>query len=167
MALLAGGAPALILFARHLRGGVTDFTDAFFPLTRLNFGHSVDVLFPFRITFVLSLGFIMAAGCPLFLRTSISFRLAASIAGGALLLLPVSPSLLVGKVRIRLGTLLPGDRDCRADPIFTYEWRDADTSTAPSLVNVAGATDESIDPGANGRCGPDVEPTDYHVSGRV
>ena len=90
MTLLAGGAAALILFARHLRGGITDPADAFFPLTLLNFGHSVDALFPFQITFVLSLTLIMLAGCPLFLPRSISSRSAAGLAGAALLLLPLS-----------------------------------------------------------------------------
>ena len=67
MALLAGGAAGLILFVRHLRGGRTDAGDAFLPLTLLHFGHSVDVLFPFPITFVLSLALIMLVGCALFL----------------------------------------------------------------------------------------------------
>ena len=67
LALLAGGAAGLILFVRHLRGGRTDVGDAFLPLTLLHFGHSVDVLFPFQITFVLSLGLIMLVGCTLFL----------------------------------------------------------------------------------------------------
>jgi hypothetical protein len=52
LALLAAGAAGLILFVRHLRGGRSDVGDAFLPLTLLHFGHSVDVLFPFQITFV-------------------------------------------------------------------------------------------------------------------
>lgn len=90
MALLAGGAAALILFVRHLRGGITDLADAFFPLTLLNFGHSVDVLFPFQITFVLSLGLILVVGCALFLPASVSSPRAAVVAGCALALLPLS-----------------------------------------------------------------------------
>jgi hypothetical protein len=89
MALLAGGAAGLILFARHLRGA-TDLADAFFPLTLLHFGHSVDVLFPFQITFVLSLAFIVVAGCALYLPRSVASPWAAAVAGGALLLLPLS-----------------------------------------------------------------------------
>lgn len=76
-----------MLFARRLRGGVTDPADAFFPLTLLHFGHSVDLLFPFQITFVLSLGIIITAGCALFLPAS---PRAAVVAGSALLLLPLS-----------------------------------------------------------------------------
>ena len=90
LALLAGGAAGLILFVRHLRGGITDPADAFFPLTLLHFGHSVDVLFPFQITFLLSLGLILTAGCTLFLPTSAGSPRAAAVAGGALLLLPLS-----------------------------------------------------------------------------
>ena len=90
MALLAAGAAGLILFARHLRGGVTDLGDAFFPLTLLNFGHSIDVLFPFQITFVLSLAFIMIAGCVLYLPRSAASPRAAAAAGVSLLLLPLS-----------------------------------------------------------------------------
>ncbi len=90
LALLAAGAAGLILFVRHLRGGRTDVGDAFLPLTLLHFGHSVDVLFPFQITFVLSLGLIMLVGCTLFLPTSLTSRSAAAVGGGALLLLPLS-----------------------------------------------------------------------------
>ena len=90
LALLAAGAAGLILFVRHLRGGRTDAGDAFLPLTLLHFGHSVDVLFPFQITFVLSLALIMLVGCTLFLPTSLTSRSAAAIGGGALLLLPLS-----------------------------------------------------------------------------
>ena len=90
LSLLAAGAAGLILFARHLRGGVTDPADAFFPLTLLNYGHSVDVLFPFQVTFVLSLGFIVTAGSVLYLRRSVTSPVAAAVAGGALLLLPLS-----------------------------------------------------------------------------
>lgn len=90
MALLAAGAAGLILFARHLRGGRTDVGDAFFPLTLLHFGHSVDVLFPFQITFMLSLGLIMVAGCALFLPESVTTKRAAAVGGIALLLLPLS-----------------------------------------------------------------------------
>jgi len=90
LAILGVGAAGLIVFARHLRGGVTDVADAFFPLTLLNFGHSVDVLFPFQITFVLSLAFIVIAGCVLYLPRSAASPVAAASAGGALLLLPLS-----------------------------------------------------------------------------
>lgn len=90
MTLMAAGAAGLILFTRRLRGGRTDPADAFFPLTLLHFGHSVDVLFPFQITFVLSLGLILVVGCTLFLPTSLTSRPAAAVAGGALLLLPLS-----------------------------------------------------------------------------
>jgi hypothetical protein len=90
LTLLAIIAAALIEFARHLRGGVSDVADAFFPLTLLHFGHSVDLLFPFQITFVLSFGFIIAAGCPLYLPRSVASRSAAAVAGIALLLLPLS-----------------------------------------------------------------------------
>jgi hypothetical protein len=90
MALLAGGAAGLILFARHLRGGMTDVADAFFPLTLLHFCHSVDVLFPFQITFVLSLAFIIVVGCTLYLPRSVSSASAAAVAGIALLFLPLS-----------------------------------------------------------------------------
>lgn len=89
MALLAGGAAALILFAGRLRGR-TDIADAFFPLTLLNFGHSVDVLFPFQVTFVLSLALILVVGCTLFLPASLATGPAAGAAGLALLLLPLS-----------------------------------------------------------------------------
>lgn len=90
LTLLAAGAAALILFARYLRGGVTDPGDAFFPLTLLNFSHSVDVLFPFQVTFVLSLGLIVTAGCVLFLPRSVTTPAAAAVGGIALLLLPLS-----------------------------------------------------------------------------
>src|SRR5918993_707670 len=90
MALLAAGAAGLILFVRHLRGGRSDVGDAFIPLTLLHFGHSVDVLFPFQITFVLSLGLIMILGCTLFLPTSLASRTGAAAGGGALMLLPLS-----------------------------------------------------------------------------
>jgi hypothetical protein len=90
MALLAGGAAGLILFARRLRGGVTDVADAFFPLTLLHFGHSVDVLFPFQITFVLSLALILVVGCALFLPGSLTSPTVAAVGGAALLLLPLS-----------------------------------------------------------------------------
>jgi hypothetical protein len=90
LGLLAAGAAGLILFARHLRGGVTDPGDAFFPLTLLNYGHSVDVLFPFQITFVLSLGFIVLAGSVLYLQRSVTTTAASAVAGAALLLLPLS-----------------------------------------------------------------------------
>lgn len=89
LVLLAGGAAALILFTRRLRGR-TDVADAFFPLTLLHFGHSVDVLFPFQITFVLSLAFIVTLGCTLFLPSSVARKGGAVIAGGCLLLLPLS-----------------------------------------------------------------------------
>lgn len=89
MALLAGGAAALILFAGRLRGR-TDVADAFFPLSLLNFGHSVDVLFPFQITFVLSLAFILIVGCTLFLPGSVARPRRAAVAGIGLLLLPLS-----------------------------------------------------------------------------
>lgn len=90
LGLLAAGAAALMLFARYLRGGVSDLGDAFFPLTLLNFGHSVDVLFPFQITYVLSLSVIIVLGCTLFLPTSVSSPRAATVAGVSLLLLPLS-----------------------------------------------------------------------------
>lgn len=90
LVLLAAGAAALMLFARHLRGGVSDPGDAFFPLTLLNFSHSVDVLFPFQITFVLSLGLIVTAGSVLFLPRSVTTPVSAAVGGGALLLLPLS-----------------------------------------------------------------------------
>lgn len=89
MALLAGVAAALILFARKVRGR-TDVADAFFPLTLLNFSHSVDVLFPFQITFVLSLVFVLTVGCAVFLPSSLATPRGAAVAGGALLLLPLS-----------------------------------------------------------------------------
>jgi len=90
MAILAGGAAGLILFARHLRGGVSDVADAYFPLTLLNFGHSVDVLFPFQITFVLSLAFIVIVGCVLYLPRSATTPIASVAAGVSLLMLPLS-----------------------------------------------------------------------------
>ena len=90
MALLAAGAAGLMLFARHLRGGAADPADAFFPLTLLHFGHSVDVLFPFQITFVLTLLLILLVGCTLFLPASVTTRPAAAAAGCGLLLLPRS-----------------------------------------------------------------------------
>lgn len=89
MTLLGGGAAGLILFARRVRGR-TDVADAFFPLTLLNFGHSVDVLFPFQITFVLSLVFVLTVGCALFLPSALATPRGAAVAGGALLLLPLS-----------------------------------------------------------------------------
>ena len=89
MALLALGAAALILFARRVRGR-TDVADAFFPLTLLNFGHSVDVLFPFQITFVLSLFFILIVGCAVFLPSALATPRGSAVVGGALLLLPLS-----------------------------------------------------------------------------
>ena len=89
MALLAAGAAGLILVARRVRGR-TDVADAFFPLTLLNFGHSVDVLFPFQITFVLSLALILLVGCTLFLPGSLATTSGSAVAGGALLLLPLS-----------------------------------------------------------------------------
>lgn len=90
MAVLAATAAGLILFVRRLRGGITDPADTFFPLTLLHFGHSVDVLFPFQITFVLTLGFILVVGCALFLPASVTTPRAAAVAGGTLLLLPLS-----------------------------------------------------------------------------
>ncbi|MDQ3488770.1 MAG: hypothetical protein M3468_13710 [Acidobacteriota bacterium] len=90
MAVLAATAAGLILFVRRLRGGITDPADTFFPLTLLHFGHSVDVLFPFQITFVLTLGFILIVGCALFLPASVTTPRAAAVAGGTLLLLPLS-----------------------------------------------------------------------------
>lgn len=90
MALMAAGAAGLILFVRRLRGGRTDIGDAFLPLTLLHFGHSVDVLFPFQITFVLSLGLVMVVGCTFFLPQSLTSRPAAVVGGAALLLLPLS-----------------------------------------------------------------------------
>jgi hypothetical protein len=89
MALLAGGAAALILFAGRLRRR-TDIADAFFPLSLLNFSHSVDVLFPFQITFVLTLALVLVVGCSLFTPSPLSSSWSAAIAGGALLLLPLS-----------------------------------------------------------------------------
>jgi hypothetical protein len=89
MALLAAGAAGLILLTRRVRG-CTDIADAFFPLTLLNFGHSVDVLFPFQVTFVLSLALILVVGCTLFLPASLTTGSAAGAAGVALLLLPLS-----------------------------------------------------------------------------
>jgi hypothetical protein len=89
MALLAGGAAALILFAGRLRGR-TDIADAFFPLSLLNFSHSVDVLFPFQITFVLTLALVLVVGCSLFTPSPLSSTRSAAIGGGALLLLPLS-----------------------------------------------------------------------------
>jgi hypothetical protein len=62
MMVLAATAAALIVFVRRVRG-LTDPADAFFPLSLLHFGHSIDVLFPFQITFVLTLGmYIFYAG---------------------------------------------------------------------------------------------------------
>ncbi|MEO5896001.1 MAG: hypothetical protein ABIS06_09895 [Vicinamibacterales bacterium] len=90
LALLATVAAGLMLFVRHLRGGITEISDAFFPLTLLHFGHSVDALFPFQITYVLSLAVIIALGCTLFLPQSVSSPRAAAVAGGSLLLLPLS-----------------------------------------------------------------------------
>ena len=90
LSLLAAGAAGLILFARYLRGGITDLGDGFFPLTLLHFGHSVDALFPFQITYVLSLAVIIVLGCTLFLPASVSSPRAAAVAGGSLLLLPLS-----------------------------------------------------------------------------
>lgn len=89
MALLAGAAAALIRFARNVRGR-TDVADAFFPLTLLNFGHSVDVLFPFQITFVLTFALILIVGCSLCLPSPLSSPTTAAAGGGALLLLPLS-----------------------------------------------------------------------------
>ena len=90
MTLMAAGAAGLILFVRRLRGGRTDIGDVVLPLTLLHFGHSVDVLFPFQITFVLSLGLVMLAGCALFLPQSVTTPSAAGLSGAALLLLPLS-----------------------------------------------------------------------------
>ncbi|MBA3641670.1 MAG: hypothetical protein H0W53_20855 [Acidobacteria bacterium] len=90
MALMALAAAGLILFVRRLRGGRNDIGDAFLPLTLLHFGHSVDVLFPFQITFVLSLGLVMVVGCTLFLPHSLTSPPAAAAGGAALLLLPLS-----------------------------------------------------------------------------
>ena len=90
MAVLAATAAGLILFVRRLRGSLTDPADSFFPLTLLHFGHAVDVLFPFQITFVLTVGSILIVGCALFLPASVTTPRSAAVAGGTLLLLPLS-----------------------------------------------------------------------------
>jgi hypothetical protein len=56
----------------------------------LNFSHSVDVLFPFQITFVLTLALVLVVGCSLFAPSPLSSSRSAAIGGGALLLLPLS-----------------------------------------------------------------------------
>jgi hypothetical protein len=89
MMVLAATAAGLIVFVRRVRG-LTDPADAFFPLSLLHFGHSIDVLFPFQITFVLTLGFILIVGCALFLPASVTTPRAAAVAGVTLLLLPLS-----------------------------------------------------------------------------
>ena len=65
IALLALASGGLILFARWLRHGRTVMSDVFFPLSLLHFGHSVQLLFPWQISFVLPIIAVLAVGCAL------------------------------------------------------------------------------------------------------
>jgi len=86
--LLSAIALAMIVLARRLRGRV-HFTDAFFPMIFLHFGHYENVLFPFQIAFTIPAFLICMAVCTLASESGLPHLRSIFIVGICSMLLPV------------------------------------------------------------------------------
>jgi len=80
---------AMILVARHLRGGRTSFADAFFPIILLHLGNWMNLFWSWQFTFVLPTTLTLTLLLVLISYSTLATTTAAVIAGTCLVLLPL------------------------------------------------------------------------------
>jgi hypothetical protein len=86
-AILAGGALALILTARRLRGH-TDVADALFPLALLHWGQYENLIWSFQVQFICATGLFLVAVALMATADPHSLRWRGVVVGGCALVLP-------------------------------------------------------------------------------
>jgi hypothetical protein len=81
---------ACILVARHLRGGRTSVTDAFFPLVLLHVGHSANLLMGWQVVFVVPTALTFVVLLVLVSCRTLATPIAAVLSGTCLMLFPLN-----------------------------------------------------------------------------
>ena len=92
IAILGALALAMILTARHVRGGRTSFADAFFPVILLHIGNAENLFWSWQLTQVVPTVLTSIILLVLVANQTVTTALAAVTGGIALILLPLSGS---------------------------------------------------------------------------